>query len=54
MNACPGLFHPVVDPTVLGSGRVAGIVSRDRYEALRYSGVLVVICCAVFVATGLV
>jgi archaellum biogenesis protein FlaJ (TadC family) len=47
-------LYVVTQATMLGSGWFAGTASRGRYEALLHSGVLVVVCYAVFAATGLV
>ena len=39
---------------MLASGWFAGTASRGRYEALLHSGALVVVCHAVFAATGMI
>lgn len=45
-------FYVVTQATMLASGWFAGIASRNRYEALLHSGVLVVICYLVFAGAG--
>lgn len=47
-------LYVVTQATMLGSGWFAGVASRGRYEALLHSGILVVICYAVFAVTGLI
>ena len=45
-------FYVVTQATMLASGWFAGIASRNRYEALLHSGVLVCICYLVFAGVG--
>jgi len=47
-------LYVVTQATMLASGWFAGTASRGRYEALLHSGVLVLICYAVFTLGGLV
>jgi archaellum biogenesis protein FlaJ (TadC family) len=47
-------LYVVTQATMLASGWFAGTASRGRYEALLHSGALVVVCHAVFTATGMV
>jgi archaellum biogenesis protein FlaJ (TadC family) len=47
-------LYVVTQATMLASGWFAGTASRGRYEALLHSGALVVVCHAVFAATGMV
>jgi archaellum biogenesis protein FlaJ (TadC family) len=46
-------FYLVTQATVIASGWFAGIASRDRYEALLHSGLLVLLTYLVFTGTGL-
>jgi len=45
-------FYLVTQATVLACGWFAGVASRDRYEALLHSGVLVVVTYVVFTGLG--
>ena len=45
-------FYVVTQSTMLASGWFAGIASRNRYEALLHSSVLVCICYLVFAGVG--
>ncbi|MEF8779974.1 MAG: type II secretion system F family protein [Haloferacaceae archaeon] len=45
-------FYVVTQATMLASGWFAGIASRNRYEALLHSGVLVLVCYLVFAGVG--
>ena len=47
-------LYVVTQATMLASGWFAGTASRGRYEALLHSGALVVVCYAVFTATGMI
>ncbi|MFB6304711.1 MAG: type II secretion system F family protein [Haloferacaceae archaeon] len=47
-------LYVVTQATMLGAGWFAGTASRGRYEALLHSGVLVVVCHAVFAGVGMV
>jgi len=47
-------LYVVTQATMLASGWFAGTASRGRYEALLHSGALVVVCHAVFAATGMI
>ncbi len=46
-------FYVVTQATVIASGWFAGVASRDRYEALLHSGLLVLLTYLVFAGTGL-
>jgi len=46
-------IYVVTQATMLASGVFAGTASRGRYEALLHSGLLVVVCYAVFTGVGL-
>jgi flagellar protein FlaJ len=47
-------IYVVTQATMLASGWFAGTASRGRYEALLHSGLLVVVCHAVFAGAGMV
>ncbi len=47
-------FYVVTQATMVACGWFAGVASRNRYEALLHSSVLVVVCYAVFVGVGIV
>ncbi|MES3518490.1 MAG: type II secretion system F family protein [Natronomonas sp.] len=47
-------FYVVTQATMLSCGWFAGVASRGRYEALLHSGLLVVVCYAVFAGAGVV
>lgn len=46
-------FYVVTQATMLACGWFAGVASRDRYEALLHSGILVAICHAIFAGGGM-
>jgi hypothetical protein len=46
-------FYLVTQATMLASGWFAGVASRDRYDALLHSGLLVVVCYVVFAGVGM-
>jgi hypothetical protein len=45
-------FYVVTQATMLACGWFAGVASRDRYEGLLHSALLVAVSAAVFVGTG--